>query len=184
MFTKVEEAIMFATKAHQGQKRKDGTDFICHPMCVGQMIENMGLDDKYVIIAILHDIIEDTRFNYNDIKERFGIEIADAVKGISEDNKIKDYKLRKSAFIDQISKLDSNILLIECADKLHNLLHDYSVNPNSLNDYSERRRWFYFEMQKLLNEKCKGSVLDRLNEMIKLLPPLAENTEKNEGSTN
>lgn len=176
MYTKVEEAIMFATRAHQGQKRKDGTDFICHPIAVGYMVKEIGLDDKYVIIGFLHDIIEDTRFNYNDIKKSFGEEIADAVRQLSEDKKIKDYKLRKSAFIEQIKKLDENILQVECADKLHNLLYDYNINPTILNDYSEHRRWFYFEIQKLLKKKnIKGELMDRLNAMIKLLKPLDTN---------
>ena len=172
MYTKVEEAIWFATKAHQGQKRKDGTDFICHPITVAYMLKEMGLDEKYVVIAVLHDIIEDTANNYNDIKERFGEEIANAVRSISENPKIKDYRLRKSAFMEQIRNLDSNILLVEAADKLHNLLYDYNVNPNILSDYSEHRRWFYFEMQKIINKKCKGVIVDRLNKMISLLKPL------------
>lgn len=173
-YTLPERAIKFAVKAHQGQKRKDGVDFICHPMTVGYMIKDMGLEDKYVIIAILHDVIEDTRFNYNDIKDRFGEEVADAVRNISEDNKIKDYKLRKSAFMAQIKNLDENLILIECADKLHNLLYDYAKDPNKLNEYSEHRRWFYFEMQKIINDRCKGELVDRLNEMIALLKPLDE----------
>lgn len=177
MYTKIEEAIMFATKAHQGQKRKDGTDFICHPLCVGYMIKEMGLEDKYVIIAILHDIIEDTSYNFNDIKERFGEEVANAVKSLSEDNKIKDYKIRKSAFMEQIKKLDSNLVMVECADKLHNLLYDYCLNPTILNDYSERRRWFYFEITKIINKKCKGDLVNRLNSMVKLLKPLENNAQ-------
>ncbi len=176
MYTKTEEAIMFATRAHQGQKRKDGTDFICHPLCVGYMIKEMGLDEKYVIIGILHDIIEDTSYNYNDIRERFGEEIANAVKSLSEDNKIKDYKTRKMAFMEQIKKLDSNLIMVECADKLHNLLYDYNINPNILNDYSEHRRWFYFEILKIIKRKCKGEIVDRLKVMVKLLKPL-ENVE-------
>lgn len=171
-YTPVERAIKFAVKAHQGQKRKDGVDFICHPMSVGYMMKELGVDDKYVIIGILHDVIEDTSYNYNDIKERFGEEIADGVKSISEDKKIKDYRLRKTAFMAQLKNLDKNMIYIECADKLHNLLYDYAKDPNKLNEYSEHRRWFYFEMQKIINEKCKGEMVDRLNAMIALLKPL------------
>lgn len=180
-YTQLERAVKFAVKAHQGQKRKDGVDFICHPITVGMMLQQIGMKEKYIIIGFLHDIIEDTSYNYNDIKERFGDEIADAVRGLSEDKKIKDYKLRKAAFMAQIQNLeDNNLMYIECADKLHNLLYDYAKNPNIIADYSERRRWYYFEMQKIINQRCQGPLVARFNEMITFLKPLDEEEKKDQ----
>lgn len=170
MYTDIERAIKFATIGHNLQKRKDGISFVCHPFTVGYMLKDIGLEDKYVVMGILHDVIEDTDYTYDDIVYYFNEEIADGVMMISEDKSITDFVERKLKFMEQISNIeDNNILMIECADKLHNLLYDYEKDPRILFRYSDKRRWFYHEMQKIINRRCRGILVKRLNEMIKIM---------------
>lgn len=164
MYTKLEKAIYFATKAHQGQKRKnDDIDVIFHPFSVGIMIKDIGLPNDYVIISILHDIIEDTEHTYNDIENYFGAFIANGVLKLSENKKIKKWLERKEEFLNRLKQEeDINILLIECADKLHNLLSDYDLDRKTReNSYSnlEEQRWFYLSLKDILEDKIKDSIL-------------------------
>ena len=79
-------AIYFATRAHNGQKRKSDkdVDMIFHPFTVGMMLQRSGASEEAVIAGILHDVVEDTRYTINDIKEEFGDDIAKVVLEVSE----------------------------------------------------------------------------------------------------
>ena len=73
MYNSVEEAIHFMVKANKGQKRKnENIDKSFHSMSVGMMIKNTTQSDDVVVAAILHDIIKDTEYGYEDIEEKFG----------------------------------------------------------------------------------------------------------------
>ena len=76
------KAISFAEKAHLGQVRRDGiTAQIEHPKSVDKILTELHLEDTffYRIVAYLHDVIEDTDYTYEDLKEEFNLEIANAV---------------------------------------------------------------------------------------------------------
>ena len=66
---KLDYAILFATKAHDGQRRKtDNVDMIFHPFTVGMMLKSYGMNDDCVMAGILHDVVEDTKYTIEDIK--------------------------------------------------------------------------------------------------------------------
>ena len=70
---KLDYAILFATKAHDGQRRKtDNVDMIFHPFTVGMMLQREGMTDETVIAGILHDVVEDTSYTLQDIETLFG----------------------------------------------------------------------------------------------------------------
>lgn len=168
MYNDLEKAIYFATKAHKGQKRRnDDIDVIYHPYSVAMMLKDINLDNEYVITGLLHDIIEDSEYTYDDIKETFSETIADNILRVSEDNIIKDWIERKKEFISRLEQeQDINILYLECADKLHNLLSDYELfnkvgkrawdsSPASY----EENKWYYGEILKIINKKCSKNSL-------------------------
>ncbi len=168
MYNELEKAIHFATIAHSGQKRRnENIDVIFHPYSVGMMLKEINLSNEYVITGILHDIIEDTSYTYDDIKSLFGESIANNVLKVTETNKIKDFKERKKEFINRLeNEKDTNILYLECADKLHNLLSDYElfknigrkVWDNSPTGYEENK-WYYGEILKIIKNKCSENSL-------------------------
>ena len=71
----LEHAIDFATKAHQGQKRKSGEPYIIHPLAVAALIVEWEMDIDTVLAAVLHDTVEDTDVTLDDIESLFGRDV-------------------------------------------------------------------------------------------------------------
>ena len=99
----IDYSIYFATKAHAGKKRKSepDLDMIFHPFTVGMILQRAGANTKCVIAGILHDVVEDTKYTLEDIKNEFGPEIAKIVDEVSEDKSLK-WKERKIEAINKI----------------------------------------------------------------------------------
>ncbi|KAL0263785.1 UNVERIFIED_CONTAM: hypothetical protein PYX00_011083 [Menopon gallinae] len=120
------KTLEFAIKAHKGQKRNSGQDYITHPVSVASIVLDYFKDTSSIIAALLHDVVEDTHYSLDDISNSFGGEVAILVEGVTKLSKIKfrdsaqakAENLRK--FILSISK-DIRILIIKLADRLHNL---------------------------------------------------------------
>lgn len=177
MYTKEEDIIHFVFKAFNGLKRKkENIDLSFHSIMVGNMLKNVGCDETTVYIGYLHDIIEDTEYNYDDLLNRYGQEIANGVLQLSEDQNISNYIERKTKFIESLKNVSNNILIVEIADKLQNLISDYDMylklGKESLitecNSYEELK-WFHLELQKLFNARVENNkLLDRFNEIVNI----------------
>ncbi len=121
----IERAYEFAKKAHQGQKRKSGEDFIVHPLSVAFTLANLNMDEASVCAALLHDTIEDSGINPDLVKKHFGKEIAYLVESVTKLKKIK-YSFSKNNATD-LHKLffvmakDIRAALIKLADRMHNM---------------------------------------------------------------
>lgn len=174
MYTKEELAIKVVIKALEGKKRiKEDIDLSFHSISVGLMLKNNNCDENTVLAGFLHDIIEDSDYDYGYIKENFGEVVADYVLNVSEDMSIKDFKQRKMAFMENLEKCNNNIILMEVADKLHNLLSDYELwkkegkkSLATLRTTYDMNKWYYLEMRKLFNKKINNNaLLDRYNEI-------------------
>ncbi len=176
MYTKEEEIIHFLFVAFNGLKRKkEDIDMVFHSIMVGIMLKNVSCDEDTVYIGYLHDVIEDTKYTYDDLLNKYGKKIADGVRILSEDQSIKDYAERKANFVSQLKNADKNVLLVEVAGKLQNLVSDYDLylknGKNALiteADSYENFKNYYLELQKIFNEKISSNVLlDRFNELVK-----------------
>lgn len=137
---------------------------------VGTMLKNENCDINTVLIGYLHDVIEDTEYDYDYLKVRYGKDIADSVLMVSEDKSIKDYKERKTKFLDKLKKASNEILMVELADKLQNLLSDYNLylekGKECLNTEAknyEEVKWYYLKFKQLFNERLNCNMLDRFN---------------------
>jgi len=117
------EAYEFAAAAHAGQKRKGGdSPYIAHPVAVARLLEGEGVADEDLIAAtFLHDVVEDTERSLDDLRDRFGDEIADVVEAMTDDRSVEPYELRKDLHRDQVEAAGRRPVLIYAADKLANL---------------------------------------------------------------
>ena len=169
MYNLMEKAIHFATIAHSGQRRRnENVDAIFHPYTVGMILLKLGCSEEIVCSGILHDIIEDTNYDYEDLKNNFGIKIANNVKKVSEDSNIDNWRTRKESFINQIKDEEKDIITLEIVDKLHNLLSEYERFKKGVNIWSnspasyEDNKWFYEEIYFLgKNKNVNKDLLDR-----------------------
>ena len=118
----VAEAYRLAADAHEGQRRKDdGTPYITHPVAVAELLHDAGFDDEVVAAALLHDVVEDTEMDRDEIAERFGDRVAELVGALSEDDGIQDYEDRKREHREQVAESGRDAIAIYIADKLSNL---------------------------------------------------------------
>ena len=122
---KIREAYECAAKAHEGQKRKNGDPYIIHPVSVAEIIVEMGLDTDSICAGLLHDCMEDTDFQYDQIKEKFGVEVADLVDGVTRLGRLHYSKEQEQ--MEDLRKMliamakDIRVILIKLADRLHNM---------------------------------------------------------------
>ena len=177
MYTLDEEIIHFVFAAFHGRERKkEKIAMAFHSIMVGNMLRNAGYNDTIVNIGYLHDILEDTDYKYEDLKEKFGKEIADGVLRVTDENATLDWRERKSRFIDKVKKYDNDTIIVELVDKLQNLLSDYHLfiknGKESLGTEKsgyENFKWYYKEFQKLFNERLEESeLLKRYNEIMNI----------------
>ena len=118
-------AYHFALKAHRGQKRKSGEDYIYHCLGTAETLVELKLDKETIIAALLHDILDDTEATKNQLKREFGEEVFNLVQGVCKIGKIK-YR-GQERMTENLRKLflamakDIRVILIKLADRLHNM---------------------------------------------------------------
>lgn len=118
---KIIEAYNFAKDAHNGQRRKFvDKEYFIHPKYVARIIEDLTKDEDMIIVALLHDVIEDTDYNYSDIEDCFGNKIAEMVLMLSNCKTRKDIS-KLDLLKEKISSMTNDCLLIKIADRYHNV---------------------------------------------------------------
>ncbi|MGA7704892.1 MAG: bifunctional (p)ppGpp synthetase/guanosine-3',5'-bis(diphosphate) 3'-pyrophosphohydrolase [Solirubrobacteraceae bacterium] len=123
---RVEDAFVFACEHHAAQRRKSGEDFIVHPVGVARICAGMRLDTETLCAALLHDTVEDTSASLEEVRERFGEEIALIVDGVTKLTGIT-FQSRDEAQAENYRKMmvamasDVRVILIKLADRLHNM---------------------------------------------------------------
>lgn len=128
----IEKAHLWAEKAHAGQKRLSGDDYITHPVAVANYLISLNLDAPTIAAALLHDTLEDTDLTYPNIKKEFGSDIAFLVEAVTKLRKVKysptpTGRRTKDEYFDTLKKMffamaeDLRVILIRLSDRLHNM---------------------------------------------------------------
>ena len=119
-------AYEYAKKMHDGQTRESGEPYYTHPVEVASILAEMKMDTGTIVTAILHDTLEDTQATYEDLRKKFGKEVADLVNGVSKLTRIES-QTREGKQAENFRKLllamseDIRVLLVKLADRLHNM---------------------------------------------------------------
>lgn len=117
------QAIALAAQAHDGQKDRDGIDYIHHPLRVMESVRKAGFGEAYLIVAVLHDTIEDTWVTEELITKEFGSIIAEALEGVTR----RGFGNQKEVYADFVHRAKQNP--ISRIVKTHDVLDNLGRNP-------------------------------------------------------
>ena len=135
----IEKGYKFAFDAHKDQVRQSGEPYIIHPIAVACKLIEFGMDTPSVVAGLLHDVIEDTAYTYDDIAKNFGKEIANLTEGVTKLGKIP-FSSREEQQAENLRKMlmamseDIRVIIIKFADRMHNLSTLEYVSPQKQRD--------------------------------------------------
>ena len=164
---RIRAAYEFAAEAHKGQFRKTGEPYIIHPIAVARIVaEELDLGTNPVIAAFLHDVVEDTAYTMEDIRERFGDDVAFLV-GVVTKKKKTQYEHSKQ--VDNFRQIlasvqfDIRAILIKLADRLHNMRTLDSMRPDKQMKIAGETDYFYAPLANRLGLYHVKSELENLS---------------------
>jgi GTP pyrophosphokinase len=164
---RVRDAYALAAEAHKEQRRKTGEPYIIHPIAVARIVaEELELGANPVIAAFLHDVVEDTDYTIEDIRERFGDDVAFLVGVVT---KQKKEKYEKSKQVDNYRQIlasvqyDVRAILIKLADRLHNMRTLDSMRPDKQMKIAGETDYFYAPLANRLGLYHIKSELENLS---------------------
>ena len=122
----IHKAYQLAEKAHEGQFRRSGEPYICHPLHVACLLVDLGMDSESVAGGLLHDVVEDTAVTVNEISSQFGPDVALLVDGVTKLTKLKFSSVEEQQ-AENLRKMllamsqDVRVMIIKLCDRLHNM---------------------------------------------------------------
>ena len=142
------EAYRYSDKAHMGQKRVGGEAYISHPVSVACIASEFHLDAASIQAALLHDVVEDTPSTADDIKKKFGSQVAKLVDGLSKLDKVhfeNDTEAQAENFRKMLLAMsqDVRVILIKLADRLHNMQTLAPLKPSKRKKISQETSDIY-----------------------------------------
>lgn len=120
------KAYQLAREAHKDQRRRSGEPYIMHPVAVAKILFEMGMDNECIVAALLHDVVEDTKYDLDFISREFGPDVALLVDGVTKLGQIP-LSSREEVQAENIRKMfiamnrDVRVIIIKLADRLHNM---------------------------------------------------------------
>src|SRR3989338_2907701 len=129
----VKRAFVLSEKLHKGQKRKNGEPYFNHPKAAAASLAEWGLDETTVAAALLHDVVEDTDYPIEKIKEEFSEDVAFIVDGVTKLGKIKYRGVERQ--VENLRKMilalsqDIRVVIVKLADRMHNMRTLNAVPP-------------------------------------------------------
>ena len=144
----INKAFYIALDAHKDQRRKKGEPYILHPIAVAKIVANdIGLGATSIACALLHDVVEDSEYTYEDIKNLFNQEIADIVQGLTKISVMSNQNV--SVQSENFRKLlltlasDFRVILVKIADRLHNMRTLDSMRPDKQKKIASETVYLY-----------------------------------------
>ena len=183
--SRFEDVLIYAVQLHASQVRKSsGAPYISHLLGTASLILEFGTNEDQVIAALLHDAVEDQggAERLEEIRGMFGKRIAHIVAGCTDawNNPKPPWRERKEAHLAQLREADEDVLLVFCADKLHNatsLLMNYIQVGEGLWGYFRGGKvgtlWYYRSLVDLLKEIKPHPIVDQLERVVVEIENLA-----------
>lgn len=154
---KILQAASFAATKHAGQRRKGsrGEPYINHPVEVANIVVNVGRidDDDVIAAALLHDTVEDCDVTFEEISDRFGSQVADYVRELTDDMSLPKSE-RKRLQVEHAPHMSLGAKQIKLADKISNI-RDITISPPE--DWSQERRQEYIDWGRRVVEGLRGA---------------------------
>ena len=153
--------------AHEGQTRRSGEPYIFHPVAVSRILAGMRMDHQTVAAAILHDTIEDTPVEHEDLARDFGADVAKLVEGVTKLDKMK-FRTRLEADAESFRKLllamsrDLRVIFIKLADRLHNMRTIGAMSPDARRRISRETLQIYAPIAERLGMNALKEDLEEL----------------------
>ena len=151
------KAAQFAARKHRDQRRKDAVaaPYINHPLALANILREEGRVEAVAVIiaALLHDTIEDTETDYDELRGQFGVEVAEMVAEVTDTKWLKKTS-RKRLQISKAARASHGAKLVKLADKIANL-RDIIASPPS--DWTLERKREYFDWAKRVVDQVRGA---------------------------
>ena len=175
-FDMVERAFTLCVTAHAGQKRVSGEDYYYHPFNVAKIVISLGMDSQSIAAALLHDVVEDTDYTLDDIKEMFGEDVALLVDGVTKIGRL-NFSTKEQQQAESLRKMliamgkDIRVIIIKLADRLHNMRTIDAMREQKQRDVSVETLEIYAPIAHRLGIRPVKEELEDL--AIKHLDPIA-----------
>lgn len=180
---RIREAIDLAVGSHQGQLRRSGEEYVCHPLHVACILVEIGMDSDAVIAGLLHDVVEDTDVELSEISRRFGQDVANLVDGVTKITKMS-FSTREEQQAENVRKMllamakDVRVMIIKLADRLHNMRTSDGWPPQKRRDKAKETMDIYAPLAHRLGIRTIKEELEDLS--LRVLDPIAvEEIEQN-----
>ncbi len=164
---RIKDAFELAREAHKKQFRKSGEPYILHPIAVARIVaEELELGANPIIAAFLHDVVEDTDYTLEDIRKRFGDDVAFLVGVVTKKKKDRYERSKQVDNYQQILEsvqFDVRALLIKLADRLHNMRTLDSMRPDKQMKIAGETDYFYAPLANRLGLYHVKSELENLS---------------------
>lgn len=177
----IKRAYVCAKEQHLGQMRKSGDPYITHPITVAMILAELGMDSDCIVAALLHDVVEDTPFTLDQVRQDFGASVAQLVDGLTKLKQFplqkKDYHSLKQQQAENIRKMllamsqDIRVILIKLADRLHNMRTLDVTSPDKQRRVSLETMEIYAPIAHRLGISSLKQELENLS--IRYLDPMA-----------
>ena len=178
------EAIIFASTAHDGMKRKlSSTPYVMHPLEAAVIVSSLTSDQEIIAASVLHDVVEDANIQPEEIEEKFGKRVKELVMAETENKRRQQrpedsWKIRKTEGIEYLKNTkDMGAKILYLGDKLSNLksiYRDLKISGDAIwQKFNQKdpmeHKWYYTEISNALSEFKDTYAWKEYNELIKLI---------------
>ena len=173
---RIRDAVELAISAHNGQLRRSGEEYVCHPLHVACILVEIGMDSDAVVAALLHDVVEDTEIELAEITRRFGQDVSNLVDGVTKITQMS-FSTREEQQAENVRKMllamskDVRVMIIKLADRLHNMRTSDGWAPQKQRDKAKETMDIYAPLAHRLGIRTIKEELEDLS--LRVLDPIA-----------